>query len=77
MKIKILGVENASRKELENKVKTAMKKLSVQADIQIIAAVDEILKHDITGIPALMVNDKIVAQKMIPDEAKVTSFLLS
>ena len=73
MKIKILGVENASRKKLENMVQSAIEKLSVKAEVQIVGEVDQILKHNITGIPALMVDDQIISQKLVPDETKLTS----
>lgn len=75
MQITILGVENIRRKELENKVKTALKKLSFVADIQVVSVLDDILKYDISGIPALLVNEKVVCQKNIPDEGKLLKYL--
>lgn len=71
MKIKILGVENAHRKQLENKVKTVLSKLSLPADIQIISLLDDILKYDVAGIPALVVDEQIVCAKNIPGEEKI------
>lgn len=71
MQIKILGVENIRRKELENKVKKTLKKLSFVADIQVISLLDEILKYDVAGIPALLVDEKVVCQKSLPDEKKL------
>lgn len=75
MQITILGVENIRRKELENKVKIALKKLSYTADIQIVSILDDILKYDVAGIPALLVNKEIVCQKNIPDGGKLLKCL--
>jgi len=75
MQITILGVENIRRKELEKKVKTALKNLSCVADIQVISLLDDILKYDVTGIPALLVDEEIVCQKSIPDERKLLKCL--
>ena len=68
MKIKIIGVNNTRRKELENKVRKAVNKLSVAADIQVISVLDDILKYDVTGIPAVLIDEVIVCQKCVPDD---------
>jgi len=62
---------------MESRVRMILSKSSVKAEVQIVGAVNEILKHNISGIPALMVNGKIVAQKIVPDEAKMKSFILA
>lgn len=71
MQIKILGVENIRRKELEDKVKKALNKMSFVADIQVVSLLDDILKYNVSGIPALLVDEKIVCQKDIPNEQKL------
>jgi hypothetical protein len=75
MKIKILGVNNTRRKELENKVTKAVNKLSVVADIQVISVLDDILKYDVTGIPAVLVDEVVVCQKCVPDDGKILNWL--
>lgn len=75
MQIKILGVENIRRKELENKVKTALKKLSLVADIQVVSVLDDILKYEVSGIPALLVDDVVVCQKCVPEDGKILNWL--
>lgn len=75
MQIKILGVENIRRKELEKKVKIALKKLSLVADIQVVSVLDDILKYEVSGIPALLVDDVVVCQKCVPEDGKILNWL--
>jgi hypothetical protein len=75
MKIKILGVDNIRRKKLENTVKKSLKKLSLVADIQIVSVLDDILKYDVAGIPALLVDEVIICQKCFPNDVKILNWL--
>lgn len=75
MRIKILGVDNIRTKDLESKVKKIVKKMSLIADIQVVTVLDDILRYDVMGIPALLVNEKVVCQKSIPDEVKLFNCL--
>ncbi|MFT4760778.1 MAG: hypothetical protein ACI9XO_000804 [Paraglaciecola sp.] len=75
MKIKILGVDNIRRKKLENTVKKSLKKLSLVADIQIVSVLDDILKYDVAGIPALLVDEVIICQKCVPNDVKILNWL--
>lgn len=71
MKVKILGVENSRRNEVEGKVRNTLKKLSMKAEVEIISIIDDILQYEIAGIPAVLVNDKVVFEVEIPEEKAV------
>ena len=74
MKIKILGVENSRRLELETNIRSTLKKLELPAKIQVVDLLDDILKHDITGIPAVIVNEKVMFQNGVPDKQKILNY---
>lgn len=60
MTIKILGSGLPGCRELEDNVKYALKQLNRDIPVEKISNVSEIIKYRARGVPALVVNDRIV-----------------
>lgn len=60
MTIKILGSGCPGCRELEDNVKYALRQLNKEVPVEKISNVGEIMKYRARGVPALVVNDRIV-----------------
>ena len=64
--IKILGLKSNKSKSLRENARKALEINRYDAIIQDIYEVDEIIKHDINSIPAIIINNKVVVQGEVP-----------
>ena len=61
-------------------VKEVVKELDVDAKIEEIRDIEEIIKYPVRGCchfdtPALVLNEKVVCSRRVPDKAEVTTFI--
>lgn len=64
--IKLLGIGSAKDRALKANLMAALELLELEADVLEISNVEEILSYVISGIPALLVGDKVIFQKNVP-----------
>jgi hypothetical protein len=69
--IQILGIGCKKTKELTSNVKAVLAYLSEEADVEEITGVDEIVHSKISSIPALLIEDHVVSQGVVPTEEDI------
>ncbi len=71
--LKILGVGSAETRTLKANVKEALEQLSLDTTVEEVERVEQLMEYDISGIPALAYEEKILFQKTVPsvEELKV------
>ncbi len=75
-KIQILGVQGyGETNSLKSNVVAALQALEVEARLEEISDVDELIKYDIAGIPALVVDGRVIFQKKVPSVADLKIML--
>lgn len=66
-KIELLGIGSAKNRALKANLETALSEMGVSLPIEEVREVQQLLKYDIIGIPALVVDGKVIFQKVVPD----------
>lgn len=61
MNIKVLGSGCKNCINLENNVKQAVEEMGIEIEVIKISDFKEILKYEVTAMPALIINEKIVS----------------
>ncbi len=67
-KVQLLGVEGSEKmKKLRSNVEAALEALGMDATVKVISDVEELMRFKINGIPAMVINGKVVLQKVVPE----------
>lgn len=74
--IKILGTGCSKCKVTYNNVLEAVKETGVDANVQKIEDITEIMNYNIMTTPALMINDLIVVKGRVPDIEEIKNYLI-
>jgi small redox-active disulfide protein 2 len=75
MKIKILGTGCAKCQNLETVTREAVKELGIDADIEKVKELAEIMAYPVMATPALVINEKVVLAGKVPSKSEVTALL--
>jgi len=75
MKIKVLGPGCANCKRLEANVFKAAAQLNLNADIQKVEDIKEIMSYGIMSTPALIVNGEIKVIGRVPNVSEIKNIL--
>ena len=75
MNIKILGMGCKYCKELYDVTKETIEELEVEAEIEKIEDMKEIMKYGVMRTPALLINEKVVMQGKIPKKEELKEVL--
>ena len=72
MKIKILGTGCSSCIRLENNVKQVLKENEINADVEKVTDIPEIVSYGVMSIPALVIDEKVISYGKVlsPEEIK-------
>ncbi|GAB4328355.1 MAG: hypothetical protein Kow0037_02580 [Calditrichia bacterium] len=76
LSIKILGSQCGSCRRLEENVRQAVRENRFEANIEKIEGIDQFIFYGIARIPALVINEQVVAQGMVLSPAKITELLV-
>ena len=60
-------MKSAQSNQFMELVKTVMKELGINAAVEEISELNKMLKYPIKNSPALMVNEKVVCEGVVPD----------
>lgn len=74
-KIKILGKGCANCQRLEAMVKKVVEDKGIEAQIEKVTDMGEILQYAILSTPGLVVNGIVVSSGRIPSEAEISTWL--
>ena len=75
MKIEVLGSGCPKCGELEKRVKEAVKKAGVKAEVTHVYDLNEIIKRNVFSTPALAVNGKIVLSGRLASVEEITKII--
>ncbi len=75
LSIKVLGSGCPNCQKVEQIAKKVVGTLSVDATVQKITDMKEIMRYSILTTPGLVVNEKVVCAVRIPSEAEVTNWI--
>ena len=75
LSIKVLGPGCANCVKVAQLAQQAVNSLSVEAQIEKVTEMPEIIKYRILATPALVINEKVVCAGRIPTAAEVTTWL--
>jgi small redox-active disulfide protein 2 len=75
LSIKVLGPGCANCVKVAQLAQQAVNSLSVEAQIEKVTEISEIIKYRILATPALVIDEKVVCAGRIPTPAEVTTWL--
>lgn len=75
LNIKILGSGCANCKRLEAVARKVVSDLGLDAEIEKVTDMNEIMKWPILSTPGLVVNGKVVSSGRIPSESEIAGWL--
>lgn len=71
MAIKILGTGCPNCQKLEAQTKQALKELNMDAEIEKVTEIQDIMGYGIMSTPALVVDDAVLVSGMVPDVEQI------
>lgn len=74
-KIELLGIGSSKNRELKQILETALAELGVKAPVLEVKDIQQFLNYDIVGIPALVVDGKVISQRVVPEIEELKSTL--
>lgn len=75
MKIKVLGTGCAKCVNLENRVKELVKNNNIEAEVEKVSELQEIMKYGVMMTPGLVINEKVVSYGSIPKESQILEWI--
>jgi small redox-active disulfide protein 2 len=76
-KIEVLGPGCANCQRLEAMARQAVADLGVEAEVEKVTDVKEIMARGVMSTPGLVVNGKVVSKGRVPSASEVTSLIAS
>jgi small redox-active disulfide protein 2 len=73
--VKVLGPGCRKCKALEDKVRSIVASNNIDADVEKISELDEIMKYGIMLTPGLVINEKVKSYGVIPKEEQILTWL--
>jgi small redox-active disulfide protein 2 len=75
MVIKILGIGCSKCEKLEKNLKLALEELNMDANIEVIGDLKEIVSYGVMTTPTLVINDKIVSTGKVLSVKEIKKYL--
>lgn len=75
MTVKILGTGCTKCKKLEEKVKDIITLNSIDAQVEKVTELEDIMKFNIMRTPGLVVNGEVVSSGVIPNDEQILKWL--
>ena len=77
MKIKVLGTGCPKCKKLYSEVEKAIVASGVNADLEKVEKMDEIIKYGVMATPALVIHEEVKSSGRIPQRDEIVSWIAS
>ena len=75
MDIKILGTGCAKCRQLEKITREALAELGIDASIEDVREINEIMAYPILATPGLVINGELVAAGKVPSKAEIAALV--
>ena len=75
MNIKILGTGCTSCKNLERNTRAAVEEMDVEATVEKVENIMDIMKYNVLRTPALVVDEKVVVMGRVPNVTEIKKLL--
>lgn len=75
MIIKILGTGCSKCVNLENKVKEIVKSNNIDAIVEKVSELQDIMKYGIMSTPGLVINEKVISYGTVPKDSQILEWL--
>lgn len=76
MNIKILGTGCPNCKRLEANTKVAVEELGLEATIEKVTDIKDIMKYGVMSTPALVVDEKVKVMGKVPSSEDIKKYLV-
>ena len=75
LSVKVLGSGCANCKKLEESARAAVAGLGVEAQVEKVTDMADIMSYNVLSTPGLVINEKLVSSGRMPSEAEITTWL--
>ena len=75
MNIKILGVGCSRCKKLEQQVRDIVAKNNIQAEIEKVAEIQDIMKYGVMATPGLVINEKLKSSGLTLKDEQILNWI--
>ncbi len=75
--LKILGVDSSRTKALKKNLLEALEQLHLKVILEEVKDVEQLMRYDISGIPALVIDEEVILQKEVPAVDTLKEILIS
>lgn len=76
-KLELLGIGSALNRKLKANLLEALAELSLDMPVEEVTEIDKLLQYDISGIPALAINGKVLFQQEVPSVSELRQLLIN
>jgi small redox-active disulfide protein 2 len=77
MEIKVLGPGCHRCHELDKRTREVVKELGIEANVEYIQDIKEIIEYPILTTPGLVVNGKVVCSGKVPSKSEIAGYITS
>jgi len=77
MNIKILGTGCARCRQLEKTTREVVKELGIDATVEEVKDMRQIMAYNILTTPGLVINEKVISSGKVPSKAEVTQLVIN
>jgi len=75
--IKVLGSGCANCHKVEELAKQAVAQLGIEARVELVTDMQEMLRYGVMNTPAIVINDKVVSTGRVPALSQITTMITS
>jgi small redox-active disulfide protein 2 len=75
LSIKVLGSGCANCHKVEELAKQAVAQLGVEARVEMVTDMQEIMRYGVMGTPGIVINEKVVSTGRVPALSQITTFI--
>lgn len=75
LSIKVLGSGCANCHKVEELAKQAVAQLGVEAKVEMVTDMQEIMRYGVMGTPGIVINEKVVSTGRVPALSQITTMI--
>lgn len=75
LSIKVLGSGCANCHKVEELAKQAVAQLGIEAKVEMVTDMQEIMRYGVMGTPGIVINEKVVSTGRVPALSQITTMI--